>query len=448
MDEEIKNFQDPEEDVFYFETDHLALRGNKDYSEVLKTLFILCSQRKQAIKNYNKAVKLKNEAIENPGKVLEKIMKGESLEMPDIHSIAELPTIDWTQYNVKIPEDTLKQIYYDSQKKTVTPKKEVKISHGRWTAEEQKRLEELLQIYPPEPVEMQRLKKIANALGNRTLPQVASRVQKYFLKLYKAGLPIPGRIPKCAEKYKRSALHKHQRHNHYLWKPTTFFPDLIVPVVMDDLESAPGPSVANCETQLPTATNYLLPSTASQDFEQNENHVPEENQVNLQLNLMKRVRKEKLKEDQYSEPFKHFGYKCDYCNEEPIMGSRWHCGTCTDNSVDFCTDCVLSQMYTENCHPLTHRLFCYRNAELNLSDSDSNMGSDQESSHINSDSSDSDLNEEDNEHSQVQSEMLNGVCNIDTTSGSNNKDLELDAFCDDDNVSYNYLHSNLYFDKD
>jgi hypothetical protein len=35
----------------------------------------------------------------------------------------------------------------------------------RWTTEEQKRLEELLQIYPPEPVEMRRFKKIADALG-------------------------------------------------------------------------------------------------------------------------------------------------------------------------------------------------------------------------------------------------------------------------------------------
>lgn len=33
-------------------------------------------------------------------------------------------------------------------------------------------------------------------LGNRTPKQVCSRVQKYFIKLHKAGLPVPGRIPK------------------------------------------------------------------------------------------------------------------------------------------------------------------------------------------------------------------------------------------------------------
>lgn len=39
-----------ENDLFYFESDHLALRGSKDYSELLKTLFILSAQREKAFK--------------------------------------------------------------------------------------------------------------------------------------------------------------------------------------------------------------------------------------------------------------------------------------------------------------------------------------------------------------------------------------------------------------
>ena len=62
-----------------------------------------------------------------------------------------------------------------------------------WTAEEQKRLEELLVIHPHEHVEMERFRKIARDLGNRTALQVQSRVQKYFIKLQKLGLPVPGR---------------------------------------------------------------------------------------------------------------------------------------------------------------------------------------------------------------------------------------------------------------
>lgn len=37
------------DDLFYFESDHLALKGNNDYSELLKTIFVLESQRKRAI---------------------------------------------------------------------------------------------------------------------------------------------------------------------------------------------------------------------------------------------------------------------------------------------------------------------------------------------------------------------------------------------------------------
>ena len=64
-----------------------------------------------------------------------------------------------------------------------------------WTKEEQKRLEELLERFPTEETEMERWKKIASEMGNRTAVQVQSRVQKYFLKLHRAGLPIPGRLP-------------------------------------------------------------------------------------------------------------------------------------------------------------------------------------------------------------------------------------------------------------
>jgi hypothetical protein len=52
----------------------------------------------------------------------------------------------------------------------------------------------LLITFPDEPVQAQRFNKISKALGTRTPRQVASRVQKYFIKLAKMGLPVPGRI--------------------------------------------------------------------------------------------------------------------------------------------------------------------------------------------------------------------------------------------------------------
>lgn len=104
-----------------------------------------------------------------------------------------------------------------------------------WTCEEQRRLEELLVEYPPEPIEMRRFAKIAKALGNRTSRQVASRLQKYFQKLHAAGLPVPGRVPRNARSYVSSRKHRMFKH---MARPTTFFPSNYVPInIMDDTES-------------------------------------------------------------------------------------------------------------------------------------------------------------------------------------------------------------------
>lgn len=59
-------------------------------------------------------------------------------------------------------------------------------------------------------------------IGNRTPKQVSSRVQKYFIKLLRAGLPIPGRGPKLKMDVKKSLTHKQR--NHFLFKRSTFFP--------------------------------------------------------------------------------------------------------------------------------------------------------------------------------------------------------------------------------
>lgn len=70
---------------------------------------------------------------------------------------------------------------------------------------------------------MNAILKLFLFLGNRTPKQVSSRVQKYFIKLSKAGLPIPGRGPKVKMDIKKNFTHK-QRNNNFLLKRSTFFP--------------------------------------------------------------------------------------------------------------------------------------------------------------------------------------------------------------------------------
>lgn len=162
----------------------------------------------------------------------------------NLHLIFQVPKINFDKYNVTMPIDP-------PSNETDTPK--IKIENdlnvrGRafdqskpetfnqlWTCEEQNRLEELLIEFPPEPIEMRRFTKIANALGNRTPRQVASRLQKYFQKLYAAGMPVPGRIPRNSKAY--ISTRKNRMVNQMI-RPTTFFPSNYVPVTMGDDDDA------------------------------------------------------------------------------------------------------------------------------------------------------------------------------------------------------------------
>ncbi|XP_019879434.2 ZZ-type zinc finger-containing protein 3 [Aethina tumida] len=416
-----------EDDLFYFESDHLAIRGNKDYSEVLKTVVLLTVQREQAIKDYRTVCQIKKEALEDPLALLEKIKQKEDLGIPLILDVPKIPKVDFQNFSVKFPESELNLIYSDNncevqESESVNSKKS-----NQWTVEEQKRLEELLVIYPPEPIEAQRFKKIAKALGTRTVKQVNSRVQKYFLKLYKAGLPIPGRLPKNCEKYKKALPHKHQRNNHYFLKPTTFFPELSVPVTLNEEDNIPGPSSRQATTS--SSSNYLIPSTYHQPTNQ---PVNEKSEAEMKLELLKRVKEEKMKEKEYS-PFFHTGHTCDFCNETPIVGSRWHCVTCSMDSVDFCTDCMISQMYSDNPHPISHNFYIYTDDTESQPDSDNELNSGTCVSETGSEVYYKNLSN-DSKPSE-----------FDKTS-----DMELEASdmeLDDDttNLSYKYLHTSLMF---
>jgi hypothetical protein len=73
-------------------------------------------------------------------------------------------------------------------------------------------------------------------------PKVQSRVQKYFLKLQKAGLPIPGRLPPSRNTYRyfaQSAKKKWVARQPALAssRKSTFFATIVPTVKMEDLDS-------------------------------------------------------------------------------------------------------------------------------------------------------------------------------------------------------------------
>ncbi|KAL6261636.1 hypothetical protein P5V15_006724 [Pogonomyrmex californicus] len=349
MNNEEVGCSNEEENEFYFESDHLALKGNKDYSAFLKTIVILEAQRIQAIKDLDKLMSVQDKALKDPISFVAQLQNGDLPELPGPQKIPEIPYVDWSKYNIALPDARMRpqtrhgHILPQVQLKN-EPDNEKILVRGRafdetkpetfnqlWTVEEQRRLEELLIEYPPEEVEMRRWTKIANALGNRTPKQVCSRVQKYFIKLLKAGLPIPGRGPKVKLDVRRNLTHK-QRHNHLLFKRSTFFPHQDIPFNSDESKEQP----------------------VAEEFEDDINGGGDDNSELRQINLLRQVKAEK--EQDPSSAYKHVGYKCTVCDEEPLKGTRWHCTEC-HRGVDLCGDCAVAQLETENpTHDPSHKL--------------------------------------------------------------------------------------------
>ncbi len=77
-------------DEFFFESDHLAFRGNVDYTSVLRTLAILQTQKIQAANDIEKLAKAEKAALENPEEFIKKLGRGEVDGLPGPITIAEV----------------------------------------------------------------------------------------------------------------------------------------------------------------------------------------------------------------------------------------------------------------------------------------------------------------------------------------------------------------------
>lgn len=67
---------------FYFESDHVPLRGNPDYRAVLRSIVILEAQRIEITKHIDKIVRVQQKALRDPEFFLKKLTSAESLNLP------------------------------------------------------------------------------------------------------------------------------------------------------------------------------------------------------------------------------------------------------------------------------------------------------------------------------------------------------------------------------
>lgn len=73
---------DSDNEDFYFESDHLALRGNADYRAVLRAIVILEAQKIEAAKHIDKIAATQKEALNDPEAFVQKLASGVKLDLP------------------------------------------------------------------------------------------------------------------------------------------------------------------------------------------------------------------------------------------------------------------------------------------------------------------------------------------------------------------------------
>ncbi|XP_044882312.1 ZZ-type zinc finger-containing protein 3 isoform X5 [Mauremys mutica] len=347
-----------EPDVYYFESDHVALKHNKDYQRLLQTIAVLEAQRTQAVQDLESLGKHQREALKNPIGFVERLQKKVDIGLPYPQRVVQLPEIAWDQYTTSLGnfEREFKNRKRNSRraklifdkvglparpKSPLDPKKDGEsISYsvlplsdgpeGSTNSRPQKKLEQLLLKYPPEEVESRRWQKIADELGNRTAKQVASRVQKYFIKLTKAGIPVPGRTPNLYLYSKKSSNRRQHPLNKHLFKPSTFMTSHEPPVYMDEDDDR-----SSFQSHMDAAAEEEVSDEESIPISYRE--LPEYKEL-LEL---KKLKKQKLQQMHAESGFvQHVGFKCDNCGTEPIQGIRWHCQDCPQEmSLDFCDSC-------------------------------------------------------------------------------------------------------------
>ncbi|XP_008112325.2 ZZ-type zinc finger-containing protein 3 isoform X1 [Anolis carolinensis] len=400
--------EEEEPDVYFFESDHMALKHNKDYQRLLQTIAVLEAQRTQAVQDLESLGRHQREALKDPIGFVESLQKKVDVGLPNPQRVVKLPEISWDHYTTSLGnfEREFKNRKRNSRraklifdkglptrpKSPLDPRKDgeptsysvlpfsdcleasannrpQQMIRGRlcdetkpesfnqlWTVEEQKKLELLLLKYPPEEIESRRWQKIADELGNRTAKQVASRVQKYFIKLTKAGIPVPGRTPNLYLYSKKSSNRRQHPLNKHLFKPSTFMTSHEPPVFMDedDDRSSFHSHMANAAEEEPSDEESIPVAYRE---------LPEYKE----LLTLKKLKKQKLRQIHAESGFvQHIGFKCDNCGTDPIQGIRWHCQDCPpEMSLDFCDSCSDCLHETE-IHKENHHLEPVYRAEMFL----------------------------------------------------------------------------------
>ncbi|KNC96511.1 uncharacterized protein SPPG_08100 [Spizellomyces punctatus DAOM BR117] len=340
------------------------LEKNEDYQLLLSTLTVLRNQLTQAEEDLTKLINMKEEALQDPLSFVEKLMSKNLDTIPKPQRVVAVPHIDLYKYQgdtgststrfprtrsyfrsdifdrsfspgwgTPLPDlgpvddseiSSSHEMETEQENSKGTPEERSHTFNQPWSEEEHTRLMELLEVYPEESIATRRFEKISAALGSRTSRQVASRVQKLFeprsrtssVKKASTAKPTTTRVSGTYYSNRFSG-------SRYLHTPT---------VTMSDDEGDDEDIGIPVHPELKSSEEY---------------------KELLRLQKLAKL-KANVPSAHTADPV-HYGYSCDRCLAEPIVGTRWKCLDCPEESqVDLCDECMDKNFQNDH-HSADHR---------------------------------------------------------------------------------------------
>lgn len=92
---------------FFFESDHLALRGNADYTSVLRTIAILQAQRIQVTKDIDRLAAAEKHALDDPDEFVKQLAAGTLQMMPGAVTAVEVNSKYFFPFNVSSEKNVI-----------------------------------------------------------------------------------------------------------------------------------------------------------------------------------------------------------------------------------------------------------------------------------------------------------------------------------------------------
>lgn len=318
----------------------------------MTTLVKLKEQREQAIMDLKRLESDRKKAEEDPQTWANTIVSKREF-LPRRQVPPTVPTIEFALYEklAQKPGGVVKVESTKTAKRAGGAPKSV-ANHTPWTLEEQHRLEQLLVEYPDEPVAAYRWEKIARALG-RTPKQVVSRIHRYFERLARAGLPVPGRLPTNSRQPASTETNRNSSHSGSAPSNTTYRAYNVLEAPAVKMESA-----------LPVVEDAaLLTEEEKRAFAGLENSDDYKELVRLKrLKLLQERSGEVVvsapdpSRSSSSAPsgHVHHGSQCSSCLANPIVGTLYSCVECTNPRTMLCGNCHAQGTFTSKTHSLDH----------------------------------------------------------------------------------------------